>query len=103
LKNFKKTFGTKDQSARYRNQLKGKRRQKYESLYNVYDNISRLVLLAYRGEQSVHRDDFGVEAFIEALNDYQLEIYVRSQNPKDLEAALKHASIMESFTSTRRK
>jgi len=59
----------------------------------VYDDISRLVLLAYPGERSVHRDDFGVEAFIEALNDYQLKLYVRSQNPKDLKAALKHASI----------
>jgi len=37
------------------------------------------------------------------LDDYQLELYVRSQNPKDLEAALKHASIIESFTSTRGK
>jgi len=70
-------------------------------LYNVYDDVSRLVLLAYPGKQSVHRDDFGVEAFIEALDDYQLELYVRSQNPKDLEAALKHASIYGSFTSTR--
>jgi len=69
----------------------------------VYDDISRLVLLAYPGEHSVHRDDFEVEAFIEALDDYQLKLYVRSQNPKDLEAALKHASIMESFTSTRAK
>jgi len=83
--------------------LKGSRRQQNKSLYNVYDDVSCLVVLAYPGEQSVHRDDFGVEAFIEALDDYQLELYVRSQNPKDLEAALKHASIMESFTSTRGK
>jgi len=72
-------------------------------LYNVYDDIIRLVLLAYPGEQSVHRDDFGVEACLEALDDYQIELYVRIQNPKDLEAALKHASIMELFTSTRGK
>jgi len=103
VEKLEKRFGTKDQSARYRSQLKGRRRQKNESLYNVYDDISRLVLLAYPGEQSVHRDDFGVEAFIESLDDYNLELYVRSQNPKDLEAALKHASIIESFTSTRGK
>jgi len=103
LKKLEKRFGTKDQSARYRSQLKGRRRQKNESLYTVYDDIGRLVLLAYPGEQSVHRDDFGVEAFIESLDDYQLELYVRSQNHKDLKAAHKHASIMESFTSTRRK
>jgi len=48
-------------------------------------------------------DDFGIEAFIESLDDYQFKLYVRSQNPKDLQAALKHASIMESFTSTRGK
>jgi len=42
-----KRFGTKDQSARYRSQLKGGRRQKNESLYTVYDDISRLVVLAY--------------------------------------------------------
>jgi len=72
-------------------------------LFNVYDDISRLVILAYPGEQSVHRDDLGVKAFIESLDDYNLKLYVRSQNPKDLEAALKHAFIMESFTSTRGK
>jgi len=98
-----KRFGTKDQSARYWSQLKGRRRQKNESLYNVYAEISHLVLLAYPGEHSIHRDDFGIEALIEALDDYQLEFYVRSQNCKDLEAALKHASIIESFTSTRNK
>jgi len=103
VEKLEKRFGTKDQSARNRSQLKGRRRQKNESWYNVYDDISRLVLLAYPGQQSVHRDDFGVEAFIEALDDYQLKLYVRSQNPKDIEAALKYASIMESFTSTREK
>jgi len=103
VEKLEKHFGTNNQSARYRIQLKGRRRQKNESLYNVYDDISRLVLLAYPGEQSVHWDDFNVEAFIEALDDYQLKLYVRSQNPKDLEAALKHASIMESFSSTRGK
>jgi len=72
-------------------------------LYNVYDDVSRLVFLAYPGEQSAYRDDFGVEDFIEALDDYQLELYVPSPNPKDLEAALKHVSIYESFTSTRGK
>jgi len=103
VKKLEKRFGTKDQSVRYRSQLKGRRRQKNESLYTLYDEIRRLVLLAYPGEQSVHRDDFGVEAFIELLGDYQLELYVWSQNPKNLEAPLKHASIMESFTSTRGK
>jgi len=44
-----------------------------------------------------------IQGVIEALEDYQLELYVRSQNPKDLEVALKHASIYESFTSTRGK
>jgi len=70
VEKLKKRFGTKDQSAMYISQLKGKRRQKNESLYTVYDDISCLVLLAYPGEQSVLRDDFRVEAFIEALDDY---------------------------------
>jgi len=103
VEKLEKRFGIKDQSARYRSQLKGRRRQKNESLHNVYDDISCLVLLAYSGEQFVHRDDFEEEAFIEALNDYQLKLYVHSQNPKDLQAAFKHASIMKSFTSTRGK
>jgi len=103
VEKLEKRFGTKYQSVRYRSQLKGRRRQKSENVYTVYDDVSRLVLPEYPGEQPVHREDFGVEAFIEALDDYQLELYVRSQNPKDLKAALKHASIYESFTSTRGK
>jgi len=47
VEKLEKRFGTKDQPARYRSQLKGRRRQKHESLYNVYDDISRLVLLAF--------------------------------------------------------
>jgi len=46
VEKLEKRFGTKDQSARCRSQLKGKRRQKNESLYNVYDDIGHLVLLA---------------------------------------------------------
>jgi len=76
VEKLEKRFGTKAQSARYRSQLKGRRRQQNENVYNVYDNISWLVLLAYPGEQSVHRDDFWVEAFIESLDDYQLDLYV---------------------------
>jgi len=34
------------------------------------------IVLSYPGERSVHRDDFGVEASVEALNDYQLKLYV---------------------------
>jgi len=103
VKKLEKRFGKKKQSAKYRSQLKRKIKQKNESLYTLDDDISRLVLLAYPSEKSVHRDDFGVEAFIDSLDDYQLELYIRSQNPKDLEAALKHPSIMELFTSTRGK
>jgi len=44
----------------------------------LYKNQVHAYILANPGEQSVHRDDFGVEAFIEALDDYQLEPYVRS-------------------------
>jgi len=54
VEKLEKRFRTKDQSGRYRSKLKGRRRQKGESLYNVYDDISRLVLLAYPGEHSVH-------------------------------------------------
>jgi len=54
VEKLEKRFGTKDQSARYRSQLKGRRVQKVESLYNVYDDISRLVLQAYPGKHSVH-------------------------------------------------
>jgi len=47
--------------------------------------------------------NFWYKRLVKFLDDYNLELYVRSQNPKDLEAALKHAFIMESFTSTRGK
>jgi len=104
VEKLEKCFGTKDQSTKYRSQLKCRRRLKGESLQLiVYDDVSRLILLAYPGEKSAHRDDFVVEAFIEALDDYNLELYVHSQNPKYLKAALNHASIIESFTSTRAK
>jgi len=84
VEKLEKRYGTIDQSARFRNQLRGRHRLKGETLQALYDDVSRSALYAFPGDPTYHRDLYAVDAFVEALDDYQLELYVKGRDPVDL-------------------
>jgi len=52
-------------------------------------------MLAYPGPQSVLRDELAVEAFVDSLDDSELEISVKDRFPKDLVDAFQIALRLE--------
>jgi hypothetical protein len=89
-------FGTKGLEPQYESALSVRRRQKGESLRALYQDIHRLVMLAYPGERGRLRDKLGTEAFINGLNDNDLSLKVRNLCPTDLQTAYKTALMLES-------
>ena len=92
---LQKCFGLEGHKSQYRNQLKIRRRQKGESLRALYQDVSHLLLLAHPGRKNETRDDISVDAFIDTLNDYELERSVKDRFPKDLAGAFQIALDLE--------
>ena len=99
---LKQRYGTEGQANLFRTQLRTRRRGKDESLQSVYLDISRLSALAYPGRPTEHGDAVAVDAFIEALQDDDLEVRIRDRNPRDLDAAYRAALVLEANSRSRR-
>jgi len=83
-------FGTEQQTISYQAKLCARRREANEPLQDLYGDISHLLQLAYPGGgRFILR--VGVDTFITALNDRELEYEVLKLEPKTLEEAANHA------------
>ena len=80
--------------------LKTRRRLAGESLRGLYQDICRIAMLAYPGPQSGLRDDLAVEAFINSLDDPELEVNVKDRFPRDLAEAFHTALRLEANRPT---
>ena len=69
-------FGTDRQTASFRAKLRARRREPCESLQTLYQEMSHLLQLAYPGEGERFILRLGVDTFITALNDRELEYEV---------------------------
>jgi len=67
----------------------------------LYDDINRLVLLVHLGTPADHRNDLAVDAFVVALDNEYYEMRLRDKDPKDLEAAMQAALLIEAYTLSR--
>jgi len=75
-------FGTKLQAESFQARLK-----EGESIQDLYRDISRLLLLAYPGENPASSERAAVDAFISASNDQLMEFEVMKMRPKTLQEA----------------
>jgi len=89
-------FGTVGFETQYESQLKTRRRRRGETLREFYQDIHRLVLLAYPDSKGKLRDKLALESFIEGLNDPDLALKVRNLSPQDLQSAYRTALMLES-------
>src|SRR3989442_2558390 len=80
----------------YESQLRTRRRRKEEPLRELYQDVHRLVLLAYPDSKGRLRDKLALESFIEGLNDPELALKVRNLCPQDLPSAYRTALMLES-------
>ena len=97
VKLLRTRFGSEGQPERFRAELKARRRQRGESLQNLYQDICRLVALAYPGPSSALLGIVGRDAFLEALDDQVLKVRILEWEPKDLDEALQLASRFEAY------
>jgi len=97
VKLLRTRFGSEGQPERFRAELKARRRQRGESLQNLYQDICRLVALAYPGPSSALLGIVGRDAFLEAIDDQALKVRILEWEPKDLDEALQLASRFEAY------
>jgi len=69
-------FGTEQQTVSYQANLRAHRREVNEPLQDLYRDISHVLQLAYPDEGGRFISRVGVDTFITALNDRQLEYEV---------------------------
>src|SRR3989442_8550318 len=100
---LQKCFGVEGHTAQFRTLLKTRRRQPGESLRTLYQDVCRLLMLAYPGPQNELRDLLAVEAFVDSLDDNELEISVKDKFPQTLAEAFQAALRLEANRPTARK
>ena len=94
---LKARFGSENQAERFRAALRSRKRSKGESLQKLYQDVRRLIYLAYPGESSTLSDIVGRDAFLEALDDQTLRVRILEKEPKNVDEALNIASRLEAF------
>ena len=94
---LKNRFGCLSEEERYRSELKARRRRREESLQSVYQDVRRLMALAFPGQSGSMWEIMARDAFVESLDDPSLRIRVLERYPTTLEEALKIASLLEAL------
>jgi len=90
-------FGNVNQQERFRAELKSRKRKPGESLQELYQDVCRLMSLAYPGPTSDLSNIVGRDAFLEALCDNALRVRILEKGPPDLDEALRIACQLEAF------
>ena len=92
---LKQRFGNAGQTAKYRAELRARRRGKTETLQNLYQDIIRLLVLAYPGDSSPSAETIAMESFLQALDDKEFELRLCEKEPKSLDELFRHALRLE--------
>jgi len=93
-------FGNELQAERFKAEIKVRRHRTGESLQQLYQDISKLVALAYPNEGPVLVNHVANEAFVIALSDPILQLKVIEREPKTVEDALNIAVKMEAYQAS---
>ena len=94
-------FEPENQMEIYRSQLKTRLRKKGEDLASLAQDLTKLVRKAYPTASTEMKGKFAMDAFIDALNDSDLEWSVYQGHPKTLQEASKLAHEYEAFRTGR--
>jgi len=95
---LRRRFGSDDQQEKFQAELRARRRRRGETLAKLYQNVRRLVTLAYPGEvMSSLCEQIAKDYFIASIGDRDFELKIREREPRDLESACKHAVRLEAY------
>ena len=96
-------FEPENQSEVFRSQLKGYTRKHSEPLTELCQTIKKLIRKAYPNAPSETRDQFATDVFVDALNEGEMEWFVRQGKPSSLDKALQLALEFEAFQLGRQR
>jgi hypothetical protein len=85
---LKAPYGSEQQYAKHRQELRNRRQKKGESLESLAFDIERLVALGYPNTPT---DERALETFLEAIEDGELRFFVQKEEPTTLTQALRLA------------
>lgn len=97
---LQRRFGHRHQAEVYRAQLKKRVKQKSETLSQLAQDVEGLVRRSYPAAAEEMTTILARDAFVDALQDHQLQIYVKQAHPGDLQVALARAMEFEAFLKT---
>lgn len=97
---LKRRFGHHLQAEVYRARLKRRTRGRDETLSQLAQDMEALVRRAYPAAPEEMIVVLARDSFVDALNDQQLQIYVKQAHPGDLQVALARALEFEAFMKT---
>jgi len=94
---LKKRFGSADQTERFRTELQIRRRKDGESLQCLYNDVTRLMSLAYPGPNSDMTNVVGRDYFLDALGNPSLQVRILERGPTTMEEARRIALNLEAL------
>ena len=93
---LKQRFGSGNLTAQFKSQLKARRRGKSESLQMLYTDICGLLSLAYTNQFELPTtQEIGIDCFLEAIDDPQIERRVRDKDFASLDETFRHCLKLE--------
>jgi len=90
-------FGNQNQAERFRAELRARRRQKGESLQCVYQDVRRLIALAFPGQTGPLYEIVARDSFLDAIDNPAIRLRVLEREPSTLDEALTIASRLEAL------
>jgi len=97
VKLLRNRFGSTGQNERFRAELKARRRKPGEHLQHLYQDISRLIALAYPNKTDEVTNLVARDAFLDALNNRGFVMRIMDKDPTNLDEALNQAIRLESY------
>ncbi|MPC43581.1 hypothetical protein E2C01_037231 [Portunus trituberculatus] len=97
---LRRRFGSVFQAKVYRERLKGRTRQQGESLPQLAQAVESLVRHAYPVAPEEMVTVLSRDAFVDTLEEQQVQIYVKQAHPADVQQALARAMEFEAFLYT---
>ena len=94
-------FGNANQAERFRAELRVRCRKPGEGLQQLYQDVCRLISLAYPGATNEVTNIVARDSFLVALDDNAFRVRILQKEPPDLNTALKTAVKLEAFDGGR--
>jgi len=91
VKALQARFGTEKQAPAFKAQLRARTRRANESLQSYYQEICHLTLRAFPGRSNEATSEWALDAFINGLNDPDLQRRLWDKEPKTVEGAYAEA------------